>query len=132
MLNLFQFAGDLACFTVSETLEGTAPLILLQRPAALSDAWGEVLEESLSSLETAIQAMAQAGCQVPEVEYIPEELDEELFAELAWPEAQPPIALLMGDQAAFRSQWQEAGWQAFSGDEIQAHGAQWLVDQLPR
>jgi hypothetical protein len=38
--------------------------------------------------------------------------------------------VLVGDQAAFASQWQEGGWMVVTLGDLQAHGVTWLVEMI--
>ncbi|CAK0757419.1 hypothetical protein CCP4SC76_2960001 [Gammaproteobacteria bacterium] len=41
------------------------------------------------------------------------------------------IAILVGDQASFTSDWQQAGWRVLTLADIQAKGVAWLLSMLP-
>lgn len=67
---------------------------LIQQNVSLSavSAWKRLSVESLG---------------LPEVGYF---LSRHLYAELAWPELHPPIAILTGQHRLLAAQWEEAGW----------------------
>ncbi len=67
---------------------------------------------------------------IPKVEHFNNQIDDDAFAEMAWPNSKPPIAILAGDQTAFAGQWQKQGWKVFTPDELQAKGISCLIDQL--
>ena len=67
---------------------------------------------------------------MPRVEYYHDHLADDLFAELAWPDLDRPVAVLVGDQAAFASQWQEGGWMVVTLGDLQANGVTWLVEMI--
>ena len=130
LLNLFQFTGRLTLFTTTEVDAGIAPELRLDPGSAIPPAWQAVSEAVVSVLEPVVRALALADCPVPEVEYFNDDLPDEVFAELAWPELSPPIALLCGDQCAFAERWRLAGWLAVTDGDILAQGRQWLVERL--
>ena len=131
LFNLFQFSGVLLAFTTSEVESGTAPNLELAVTGTLSDAWKEVIEETVSSLAPFAKALAAADRAVPDVEYYSDEIGEELFAELAWPDLSKPVAVLTGDQASFAAKWQTMGWTVCTDTDLKAKGWQWVIDLLP-
>jgi DEAD/DEAH box helicase domain-containing protein len=74
--------------------------------------------------------LVAAGIPVPRVEYYHDQLADDLFAELAWPDLDQPVAVLVGDQAAFASQWQAGGWLVVTLDDLQATGVTLLVEMI--
>jgi DEAD/DEAH box helicase domain-containing protein len=131
LFNLFQFSGVLLAFTTSEVESGTAPNLELAVTGTMSDAWKEVIEETVSSLAPFAKALAAADRAVPDVEYYSDEIGEELFAELAWPDLIKPMAVLTGDQASFAAKWQTMGWTVCTDTDLKAKGWQWVIDLLP-
>ncbi|WP_257263618.1 DEAD/DEAH box helicase [Endozoicomonas sp. ONNA2] len=131
MMNLFQFADSFIPFTTSEVEADTAPDLTVEVESALSDDWVAILEETVPSLVKAAKLMAAANKVVPEVEFYNDDLPGDLSAELAWPDAKTPVALLTGDQASFAEKWQAAGWIAITDKEIKTRGEQWLLEQIP-
>jgi DEAD/DEAH box helicase domain-containing protein len=67
---------------------------------------------------------------VPTVEHFNAQIDDDAFAEMAWPDRQPPIAVLAGEQMDLASKWQELGWKVLTLDDLQAKGIAYLIDQL--
>ena len=67
---------------------------------------------------------------IPQVEYFNEHIDDDAFAELAWPDCSPPVALLAGDQSDFAPEWQRQGWKVVTPDDLQAKGIIHLIDLL--
>ena len=132
LFNLFQFTGDLVVFTTSEVAEGYAPELAIPVSEGMPPEWQALVDEAISSLEPAIKALAAAGCVLPEVEYYSDDLGDELFAELAWPKLDTPIALLAGDQAGFEDRWQQAGWKVIAANELQVRGTPWLCGLIPK
>lgn len=132
LANFFQFLERVLVFTTSEVESGVIPEPTLMPEVSLDDQWQEVVEETLSSLEKLVRQMAAQGCELPEVEHYSDDLGEEPFAELAWPEASPPIALLVGDQASFAAKWRQSGWQVITDSDMQARGEAWCIEQLPK
>jgi DEAD/DEAH box helicase domain-containing protein len=112
-LNLFQFCRGLRFWAASEAVSGEAPELpgLALAPApAISDRWSEVAQEVTPKLRSLVEDLATRGVATPEVERYNELIDDDAFAELAWPEASPPVALLAGDQADFKDRWTSGGW----------------------
>jgi DEAD/DEAH box helicase domain-containing protein len=70
--------------------------------------------------------------KMPVVEYFNEEMEDDAFAELAWPEQQPPVAILAGDQMTFQTKWQQQGWKIVTADDLQAKGIGYLLDQFAK
>ncbi|MCP4660268.1 MAG: helicase, partial [bacterium] len=105
-MNLYQFCRWFRYWTTSEAAADEAPELPELAPAppvALSDAWTEVLEEVTPSLRSLVEELASRGVPVPETEHYHDAIDDDAFAELAWPRATPPVALLAGDQEGFRA-----------------------------
>ena len=132
LTNFFQFLERMLVFTTSEVESGVIPEPTLMPEVSLDDQWQEIVEETLSSLEKLVRRMAAQYCELPEVEHYSDDLGEEPFAELAWPEASPPVALLVGDQASFATKWRQAGWRVITDSDIQARGEVWCIEQLPK
>lgn len=135
-INLFQFCQGFRFWTCSEVLHGQAPEIVLVAATKLEDAWAVLLEDVAASVRSYVQELAAAGLPVPqalpEVEYFNEAIDEEVFAEMAWPQCETPIAILVGEQSVFASAWQEQGWRVFTPDDLQARGVSELVEILSK
>ena len=132
LANLFQFLERMLVFTTSEVESGVIPEPSLKPEVGLDEQWEGILDETLSSLEKLVREMANQRCELPEVEHYSDDLGNELFAELAWPNAYPPVAVLVRDQASFASKWAEAGWKVITEKDLQTHGDTWCVEQLPK
>ncbi|MDI4662609.1 MULTISPECIES: DEAD/DEAH box helicase [Cobetia] len=132
LANLFQFVEKMLVFTTSEIESGVIPEPLLMPEVSLGSQWQGVVEGTLSSLEKLVHRMAAEQCALPEVEHYSDDLGGEPFAEMAWPEASPPVALLVGDQASFVTKWHQAGWRVLTDKDLQTHGEAWCVEQLPK
>lgn len=132
MANLFQFLGNTLVFITSEYVNGVIPEPDLTPLNSLDESWQSVIEEVLPALERLVKLMAEARCLLPEVEHISDDLTDDLFAEMAWPESEPPVSILAGDQAAFANKWQQAGWRVITEKDIETRGEQWCIDQLPK
>jgi DEAD/DEAH box helicase domain-containing protein len=134
VLNVLQFCENVRFWTSSEANLDTAPDIPLEAATALDEAWQAVLDEVVPSLQPYILELAAAGLPVPEslpqVEHFNDHIEDDAFAELAWPQCQPPICILAGDQTDFSARWQAQGWQVFTPDDLQARGMQPLIDHL--
>jgi DEAD/DEAH box helicase domain-containing protein len=132
-LNLYQFSENFRFWAASES-NTTAPEIPLQAMEAVSDDWQPVLEEVLPSLKPYVQELASAAlplpAALPKVEYFNDQIDDDAFAELAWPRCSPPIAVLAGDQTDFAPAWQQQGWKVVTPDDLQAKGIAHLIDLI--
>jgi DEAD/DEAH box helicase domain-containing protein len=132
-LNLYQFSENFRFWAASES-NTTAPEIPLQAMEAISDDWQPVLEEVLPSLKPYVQELASAvlplPAALPKVEYFNDQIDDDAFAELAWPGCSPPIAVLAGDQTDFAPAWQQQGWKVVTPDDLQAKGIAHLIDLI--
>ena len=90
----------------------------------------------MPTLRPYVVELAAAGlplpAAIPKVEYFNEQIDDDAFAELAWPDCSPPVALLAGDQADFAPEWQGQGWKIVTPDDLQAKGIAHLNDLLAK
>ncbi len=109
-LNLLQFANNFHFHATSEIDAGTAPDLLLHTPAGIPAAWQPILDAVAPSLEPLVRQLASSGAALPQTEYFLDDFAEESFAELAWPTASPPLAILAGEQATLAAEWQRRGW----------------------
>ena len=136
LANLFQFCQQFRVFVAAEVAERTAPDWGLKREVALDERWRDIQQAVVAVLHPVIAQLAAAGIAPPEVEvYLSDASD--CFAELAWRKSdeaesfQRNMAILVGDQAAFASEWQGAGWRVVTWADIQARGTAWLIAMLP-
>ena len=133
-LNLYQFSENFLFWASSECETGIAPEIPIQVAEAVSEDWKPILDEILPSLKSYIQELANAELPLPDslpvIEYFNEQIEDDAFAELAWPKLDPPIALIAGDQEDFASEWQQQGWIVVTPDDLQAKGITYLIDLL--
>lgn len=67
-----------------------------------------------------------------ELEHYSDDVSDDAFAELAWPDENDVTVILVGDQASYSHKWSEAGWRVFTGMDIQAIGIAEVVKQLPK
>lgn len=132
LVNFFQFLDNTLFYTTSEVEEGVIPEPTLVPHVSLDEQWQELLEDAVGHVRKLIPLLAAAGCALPEGEYYSDDLADDLFAELAWPDADTPIAILAGTQEEFAVQWQTAGWHAMTMKEIEERGEQWCIKQLPK
>lgn len=132
LLNLFQFPERLTVFTTSEVEAGVAPELELVIAGMIPPGWQQVVDTVVSTLQPLAKALALAGCVMPELEYYADDLVGDAFAELAWPNASTPVAILTGDQRSFTEQWQNAGWMVCTDLDIVAKGRQWVIDLVPK
>ena len=133
-VNLYQFCDTFRFWTSSEVAQDQAPDLPLAAVTAVADEWQKIVDQATPSLRPYVQELAAAGLPLPAglpiVEHFNDDIDDDAFAELAWPQAKPPIALLAGDQEDFASQWQKLGWKVVVPDDLQAKGTAYLVDLI--
>jgi DEAD/DEAH box helicase domain-containing protein len=129
-MNLYQFCDRFTMWTTSEALAGLAPDLPTAVQATLDEAWARILEQITTAFRLYIPALAVAGAPVPQVEFYHDQIDDDAFAELAWPQLRPPVAVLAGDQVAFASQWQQLGWQVIAAEDLHAKGIGWLIEVM--
>jgi DEAD/DEAH box helicase domain-containing protein len=134
-MNLYQFAGEFRFWVGSEVAAGTAPDLpefesVPQPVPAWDPAWDEVMEFVCPLLRPAARHLANRGTRLPLIEYYNEAISDDAFAELAWPDLIPPVAVLAGEQRSFASWWEAGGWRVITTDELQARGPDWLVEAL--
>lgn len=133
-LNLYQFAGNFRFWTTQECLEGTAPEVPLEAAQELPREWAEIIAQTTSSIRPYAEELARSGLPIPDglpvVEHFNNSIDDDVFAELAWPKCKPPVAVLAGEQTEFAAQWQKLGWKVFTPDELQANGIVTLIDMV--
>jgi len=127
-INLYQFSDNFRFWSVSEVQTGTAPDISADVQETLSNEWQEVMNETIAALRLYVSVLAAAEVPVPVVEHYNDHIDDDAFAELAWPECTPPVAVLSGDQSDFAGKWQKLGWKVIVLDELQVKGSSWLVE----
>ena len=61
-------------------------------------------------LHTLVSALQESGVPAPDTEYYLPGEEHDLLAELAWPEASPPVAILTEKQMAYSEKWTSRGW----------------------
>jgi DEAD/DEAH box helicase domain-containing protein len=126
-VNLYQFNSNFRFWTSSEMESGCAPDIPVAE-AELPVTWQEIMNETASVLRPYISVLATAEIAIPEVEYFNDNIDDDAFAELAWPKCNPPVAVLAGDQTDFAGTWQKLGWKVVVFEDLQVKGGNWLAD----
>lgn len=131
LMNLFQFADSFTLFTTMEVDLGCSPDISLEVVSSWSSDWQDVIDETLPSLVRIAKLLAARNKVIPEVEFYNDDLGEDLFADMAWPDLQKPLALLVGDQAFFAPKWQSAGWKVVTEVDLKAQGDEWLLGLIP-
>jgi DEAD/DEAH box helicase domain-containing protein len=129
-INLYQFSNNFRFWSNSEIDLETAPDIPTTRQKVLSGAWQEVMKDVIATLCPYVLALAAAEVHVPVVEYYNDHIDDDAFAELAWSECIPPVAVLSGDQTDFAGKWQNLGWKVIVLDELQTKGSNWLIETI--
>ena len=132
LMNFFQFLNNTLFYTTSEVENGVIPEPTLVPQVSLDEQWQELLDDAVGPVRKLIPQLAAAGCALPEGEHYSDDLADDYFAELAWPGADTPIAILAGTQEEFVAQWQAAGWLAMTIKAIEERGEPWCIDQLPK
>ena len=127
-VNFYQFSENFRFWAISEVEEGTAPDISAAVQEGLFSAWQEVMDETIAALRPYVSVLAATEVSAPVVEHYNDSIDDDAFAELAWPECTPPVAVLSGDQADFAGKWQKLGWKVIVLEELQVKGSSWLVE----
>jgi DEAD/DEAH box helicase domain-containing protein len=123
-MNLFQFLSQFEFFAGSDHQEAETWAMPSRNNAGISPEWAAVLQLSVNSLLVVARQMAERDLPVPGVEFYHDELADDACAELAWEEQR--IAVLVGDQASFATQWQNLGWKVATPDDLRAKGIDWF------
>ena len=118
--NVLQFCQEFEAFCVSEAVAGEAPDFAPPPVSPAPADWSNVMDALLPSLRALAQRMAATGIAEPECEYYLEGARDDCFAEMAWVERR--ICVLVGDQIAFREDWEREGWTVSTPEEIQRNG----------
>jgi len=126
-LNLFQFRERFTFVTTSEAAAGAAPELDLSPTIVIPVAWESLLTSVTPSLRRLTHELAERGAPLPLAEYYLEGIDDEVFAELAWPQADPPVAILAGEQATLAAEWQRQGWRVVTPDDLSSDLIESLV-----
>ena len=123
-MNLFQFLSQFEFFAGSEHEEAEAWAMPSRNNAGISAEWAAVLQLAAGSMLMVARQMAERDLPVPVVEFYHDELTDDACAELAWKEYR--IAVLVGDQATFATQWQNLGWKVATPDDLSAKSIDWF------
>jgi DEAD/DEAH box helicase domain-containing protein len=123
-MNLFQFLSQFEFFAGSDHLEAETWAMPSRNNVGISPEWAAVLQLAVNSLLVVARQMAERDLPVPGVEFYHDELADDACAELAWEEQR--IAVLVGDQASFATQWQNLGWKVATPDDLGAKGIDWF------
>ena len=118
-INVFQFCPAFAFWATSEIESSMAPDISWGAvTVSNNNQWQETLDEVINAAKPIVRELSQSGLSLPAglplVGFEDPSLKEESFAELAWPNCEPKIALLAGEQESFADQWSAAGWKVYS------------------
>jgi DEAD/DEAH box helicase domain-containing protein len=131
-LNFYQFSENFCFWSSAEIEKDTAPDLPDTARELLPQAWRNILNDASTSLRPFIHLMAGTTIPAPLVAHYNDSIDDDAFAELAWPDYTPPVAVLAGDQTAFADQWQGLGWKVVVISDLQAKGGNWLIDILKK
>ncbi len=129
-MNFYQFCENFIVWSTSEAAMGLAPTISFAAEKKMSAEWQGVMEGVSSALKPFIKPLADKDVPLPVVEYFIEGIDDDAFAELAWPDLPQRVAILAGDQIDFSAQWEGLGWRVIVPDDLHAKGVKWLVDVI--
>jgi len=129
-MNFYQFCENFIVWSTSEAAMGMAPTISFAAEKKVSAEWQGVMEGVSSALKPFIKPLADKDVPLPVVEYFIEGIDDDAFAELAWPDLPQRVAILAGDQIDFSAQWEGLGWRVIIPDDLHAKGVKWLVDVI--
>ena len=129
-LNFYQFRENFKFWTTTEAENGAAPDFEIGDKKELSGAWQEVMDNTISVFYPLVETLAKENAQIPEVEYYNDAVDPDAFAELAWPDVHPPLAILAGDQVDFSEKWQGDGWKVVVPDDLDINGMEWFVNLI--
>ena len=129
-LNLFQFASSFSFWTTGEAKRGDIIELPVAKELELEGVWKEVEETVCRSVRIYIRELRAAEVPEPQCEFYNDEIDDDAFAELAWPDVK--VALLVGEQADFASKWQGGGWRVVTLADLQVRGTGAIVDFLKR
>ena len=131
-INVFQFTDAFSFWTSSEAIDGVAPEIVFEGKTEMPEEWKFVYEETISSLKLVVEMLAKEGIPAPEVECVNEDIDDDVFAELAWKGTNGKVAVLAGDQQGFADLWQNQGWKVILPPEIEVKGTGWLIGEIKK
>jgi hypothetical protein len=99
-------------------------------PGVAADPWQEVLADVIASLRPLTAELSRiSGVTVPVVAFELEGSDD-LVAELAWPDHNPPVAILSGEQFEYASEWEDVGWKAIESSSLIQAGLGQLMKLL--
>ena len=132
LLNWFQFMKGFSVSTTTEAEAGTSPELELTGGYELSPEWETILADVLPALASLVTHMAEDRVAIPVFEFYTDGLPEDAFAELAWINIETPIVLLIGDQAGYIRQWQDAGFKVYTSDDINNFGSKQFIADLPK
>ena len=124
-VNLFQFCPEFAFWATSEIETNAAPDIPWGQVSVSTDEqWQEILDEVINAAKPIVRTLSQSDLPqpagLPSVGFEEPTLKEESFAELAWPNCEPKVAILAGEQTSFGDQWREAGWRVYPLEGMQS------------
>ncbi len=127
VMNLYQFGHTFCFFTSQEVQHHAAPELPIAGVTYDMKEWDGIRENTIASLRGYIPPMVKKGISEPQLEYYNERVDDEAFAEWAWPDRETPIALLVGDQEFFKDKWHSLGWQVATLSGLQSQGIDALI-----
>ena len=129
-VNLYQFLPQFEYWTTSELENHAVGGANFAAAAAASEAWQAVLDEVVGPVRSFVEQLSGTELPVPEVEFFMPDQDDDAFAELAWPDASMPLAVLAGDQVDFAAAWQQRGWRVATVEEARSMGIPALAELI--
>ena len=138
-VNQYQFVNRFQFFTTKQSKQVTVSVMpskgkVSTHGSALSKEWAEIVREVVAPIRPWIEDLAHQAAEhsivAPSLEYFNEQIDDDAFAEVAWPDPSQRLAILVGDQADFRKSWEDQGWKVISIKELQDLGIRYLIEHL--
>ena len=133
-MNLYQFCDTFRFWSTSEAMSGDAPDLPFAEAAVPIDEWQDIVNDVAAEVRQYVRDLGRMDlpevARTPLVEHFNDNIDDDAFAELAWPALTPPVAVLAGDQATLARKWQDLGWKVIVPDDLQARGVQYLRDTI--
>ena len=133
-LNLYQFCDTFRFCTTSEAENGDLTDLPFATAQVTGDRWKSVMKEVTQEVRPYVQELAALDGEdklpLPEIEFFNNDVDEDAFAEIAWPTLKTRVAVLTGDQATFQRKWQDSNWRVIVPQDLQARGVQYLYEVI--
>ncbi|MGV3483239.1 MAG: helicase-related protein [Planctomycetaceae bacterium] len=138
-VNQYQFIDRFQFFTSTQSKQKAVSVMLSNGNAGvgrspLGSEWARIVAEVVAVIRPWIEDLALQATEhniaIPSLEHFNEQIQDDAFAEVAWPESPQRLAILVGDQADFRNQWEDQGWKVVTIKELHDFGIEYLIDCL--